>query len=537
MQKNDKLFSIVIFAVFTLLSLCLFIFHEPWRDEIQSWLLVRDLSLPALIAQLRYDGHPITWFLMLFPFAKLGFPFLAERIIHLFLVIGCAYIICFRTRLHKYFKLLILFASPLAYELNALSRNYVISVFLLLILAVNFEDRFTKKNIVYSLTLFFLINTNIYAAVIGIALYGSDFLVALIYRIKEKQPFEKGLIFLSVCFSAGILILFAVLFTDVMQGFNLIKPYENAHFYQIQSFSLDGGRLLSGLQKVISLTFFNHFALTDSLRDGGRRLSDLQKVIPFTFFNRFTLSDTLRTAVIVCVGTPLILAIILKIASLADYGKKKMFIVFCGGAAFMGTVLAASITNIFKLRHDTPFIFTFVFLLIIACGTAKEMPENDSKTKPANGYKFAFLIFILFSASCIFTLKSIKEDIFMDYSHVKKTAAFIRQSGYDNGQTLVLSNDEPQTSPIIALLNEVKTFRYVTGDRSFVYWQEYNSDYENSLDLSLFIERQLEDSSYENIIFVSRNVENEALIRFPIIFESGVDSITVDERYFIYKLK
>lgn len=47
--------------------------HAMWRDEIQAWLIARDSAdLPALLHNLRYEGHPALWYLVIWPFARLG---------------------------------------------------------------------------------------------------------------------------------------------------------------------------------------------------------------------------------------------------------------------------------------------------------------------------------------------------------------------------------------------------------------------------------------------------------------------------------
>ena len=46
-------------------------FHEPWRDEWQAWLLARDSpSLKALLYNMRYEGHPPTWHVVLFALSR-----------------------------------------------------------------------------------------------------------------------------------------------------------------------------------------------------------------------------------------------------------------------------------------------------------------------------------------------------------------------------------------------------------------------------------------------------------------------------------
>ncbi len=48
------------------------IFHHPlWQDEWQAWLVVRDSpSLFELFRNLRYEGHPALWYLVLYPLSR-----------------------------------------------------------------------------------------------------------------------------------------------------------------------------------------------------------------------------------------------------------------------------------------------------------------------------------------------------------------------------------------------------------------------------------------------------------------------------------
>ncbi|HXT22188.1 MAG TPA: hypothetical protein VN923_15650, partial [Thermoanaerobaculia bacterium] len=43
-----------------------------WRDELQAWMLARVSASPAaLFANLRYEGHPALWHLLLWPLAHM----------------------------------------------------------------------------------------------------------------------------------------------------------------------------------------------------------------------------------------------------------------------------------------------------------------------------------------------------------------------------------------------------------------------------------------------------------------------------------
>ena len=57
--------------------------HEPWRDEADPWLYVRDANLFTILARTRYAGLPALWFLCLTPLAKLGLPYASQKVLHL----------------------------------------------------------------------------------------------------------------------------------------------------------------------------------------------------------------------------------------------------------------------------------------------------------------------------------------------------------------------------------------------------------------------------------------------------------------------
>ena len=39
--------------------------HEMWRDEINVWLMGRDLSIAELFREIKYQGHPCLWYLLI----------------------------------------------------------------------------------------------------------------------------------------------------------------------------------------------------------------------------------------------------------------------------------------------------------------------------------------------------------------------------------------------------------------------------------------------------------------------------------------
>ncbi len=56
----------LIISIFSALGLIGIINHSMWRDELNPWLIVRDSeSFGNLIANIRYEGHPVLWYFSL----------------------------------------------------------------------------------------------------------------------------------------------------------------------------------------------------------------------------------------------------------------------------------------------------------------------------------------------------------------------------------------------------------------------------------------------------------------------------------------
>src|SRR5262245_47165629 len=54
--------------------------HEMWRDELQAWMIARaSHSVPNLLDNIRYEGHPALWYLLLLPLTKIsGAPWVMQ---------------------------------------------------------------------------------------------------------------------------------------------------------------------------------------------------------------------------------------------------------------------------------------------------------------------------------------------------------------------------------------------------------------------------------------------------------------------------
>ncbi len=63
---------VVIFVAFVAVIAFTMARHEMWRDELQAWMIARaSHSVPNLLDNIRYEGHPALWYLVLLPLAKI----------------------------------------------------------------------------------------------------------------------------------------------------------------------------------------------------------------------------------------------------------------------------------------------------------------------------------------------------------------------------------------------------------------------------------------------------------------------------------
>lgn len=175
-------------------------FHEPWRDEAQAWLLVRDLSFLDLIKQMSAEGTPALWHILVFPFAKLGLPYAAMFVLHAIIGILAVTVFVFRAPFSRLIKTLFVFSYLMACEYSIIARNYSITVLLLWLIASYYPQRF-RKPLAYSVFIFFLFNTNMHS-------FGIAAVLCLLYIWESWQTEDVKALPMTVMASGGLTALF-----------------------------------------------------------------------------------------------------------------------------------------------------------------------------------------------------------------------------------------------------------------------------------------------------------------------------------------
>ena len=182
--KKGKIAEIMAFVAFIILSVVMFVFHEPWYDEIQAWMVATDASIGEMIFTLpHYEGHPPFWTLILTIFAKTGVPMeIGLRIPNLIFAGLAAYIVIFKAPFKKWIRCMIPFSYFLFYQYTVICRPYSM-MFLGFVLAALFYKERNKKPIRYLAALFLLCASSAY----GILFAGVLCLIWTAEIIKELK--------------------------------------------------------------------------------------------------------------------------------------------------------------------------------------------------------------------------------------------------------------------------------------------------------------------------------------------------------------
>ena len=212
MASSFVSFRQIVLMFYMLVSLILVFFHEPWEDELQAWCIARDLSIPGIFHQMRYEGHFVIWFFLLKPFASLGMSINILNLLSWLLSAAVAGMFLTSRNFGKTVKILILLSCPLLYWFPVVARCYALIPPALVLLAGLNPVRL-KKPFAYACSLLLLVHTHAYIE--GFAgILGVFFAWDLLMHCRRMAASEKWK-------AAGVLLL---LMTGVLIAFLQVAP-------------------------------------------------------------------------------------------------------------------------------------------------------------------------------------------------------------------------------------------------------------------------------------------------------------------------
>lgn len=469
----------IIFITYLAITFLGIINHEPWRDEAQSWLLVRDLNFFELLRQMSYEGSPPLWHLIIFPFAKLGFPYITQLSIHYLMAAVMMFLFIFFSPFPRAIKIILPFSYFFLYEYVVVARSYNLTILLLFLIATFYQNRH-QKPILHGFLIALLFNTNIHSFFAAAAL-GAIFLYE---TIKEKRLDKKHLFALALsAFSA----LFVVI---------ILWPYSN--------------------QPIQGLCFNGFTSLLISLSKGLVACSLL------------FISFLSEMALFLIVWLFLLLSLI--------KNKKSLFF-FLASGSWLAFIFIFKYSA--SLRHMGLFLVFFLFSWWIKKNEEKE--KNPSK-KQWLGWPWLEKLALVSLCLSLFlnlpcSLIKYHFELSQNFSGSKEMAEFLKENDLLEKELVALPSYAG--SALLPYLPGKKIYRAERENYgTFMDWT--NKFYPGQEDppyeeIKTIIFKNFPDHS--NVLFLANKPWGETDSDLILITQNSTQSLKADEMYYLYKFK
>ncbi len=253
-QNIAKTLLLFFYAIFTFVIL---LHHEIWADEAQAWLITRDLDISGIFSHLRSEGHPILWYLIIMPFAKLlhfkNAIFSMQVLNWVFMTAGAA-VLLFKSPFNLWIKASVLMSSCFLFWYPVNARNYCLIPILLFFTAALYQKR-KERSFLYALSVIFLAGTHV-------IMFGVCSALALAFCVEGVK--EKNKRILSACSAIFVVLGGMILYFWGAQDANFIVQNSYPHEYGISGFLRTYEKVvlnIFGFSNFLNTTLFTLFLL------------------------------------------------------------------------------------------------------------------------------------------------------------------------------------------------------------------------------------------------------------------------------------
>lgn len=156
LQKSKKRILWILFIAYLVFNTYLLLQHEMWRDEINVWLMGRELSVIQLFQELKYQGHPCLWYLLVMPFAKFGLPCQIMGVISLGIMSLATWIFVFFGPFSVVTKFMLIFSPAFTYYYPVIARAYCLVALGIILAAYYYQKRY-ERPVIYGILLGLLV--------------------------------------------------------------------------------------------------------------------------------------------------------------------------------------------------------------------------------------------------------------------------------------------------------------------------------------------------------------------------------------------
>jgi hypothetical protein len=167
-EMPGKSFSYFLFGAYALLLAITLLNHEMWRDELQPWgIVTHSASFQNLLSNIKYEGHPILWFAILWITSKIAPNPFSIQLINYILSLCTIAIVVFKSPFSAREKMLIIFGYYFFYEYAAISRDYMLAMLFIFSICALLKDEMKHRNLM-AVLFFILCFTEIYASIFSV---------------------------------------------------------------------------------------------------------------------------------------------------------------------------------------------------------------------------------------------------------------------------------------------------------------------------------------------------------------------------------
>lgn len=526
----------ILFSAFVLWSILLFFTHDVWRDEAQSYLIVRQSSLSELFEVLKIEGHPALWYLLLFPFVKLGAGIWIQGLLSMTFAVLSAGLVIYKSKFKFLYKALFLYCTPMLFQYNAVARSYALGMFLFVLAMLLWSRRYEgKRYIIWSLLLVLMTNVSLTFAILAGSLVLADFIEAIVTkRFKEIIRSYKFWVII-VAFIVGAVLMVLTIWSPT---------YLDEYYGSMGS--------LTGMQ--FDFTWFGW-------------LQSIANVlfVPFASLPAFQRFPSIIIGATIINGIISALVLLLVLVAIKRFNKGRKFpYPFILGTVFCVVLVAYSVfTAKLWVQH-----YSIIYLLVMAMfhmsiegGEGYDENTVIGVKKGDKAYKWVFTMLVALPIALSYSTFFAIEDVFSMYSCSTETVQYIKDNGYDDEDTLIYSFDEEYVSSIVAQLDNIKSIKTPRGDMTYANWQGLKRQKNSEIDYQKVIDEY--SDSYEHIILVvyykrvedPKNYGELAGEIFPnkeheifmygefvppegeLLLSPSKSATTIEEAYYLYKLK
>jgi len=138
--------TLIISSIFLAVSIVGILHHEPWRDEIQAWLIaLHSHSIAELYNNCLYEGHPMLWHLLLYAVSSISDNIAGMQVLSVCITTTSVFLFYQYSPFSRIQKILFSFGYLTLFQYNIVSRSYGLVLLFSILFLIWFSSQQQNK--------------------------------------------------------------------------------------------------------------------------------------------------------------------------------------------------------------------------------------------------------------------------------------------------------------------------------------------------------------------------------------------------------